>query len=154
MTIKHPCKTCKGEGLVEGLGEATVVIPRGTSYGDAISIKEKGHDSHNGKSGDLKIQLKVLGSRDPKDKRFKATGRSVWGDKLRDLELDETGNLHTAEDFLDPGENLTSNGYSRQPDGDLRYNGAGLGSTGREFRLDGRDIHSCEKLSVWEVGTS
>ena len=60
MTIKHPCKTCKGEGLVEGLVETFVHIPRGSHEGEVLHLKDKGHDSHNGKSGDLHLKLKYI----------------------------------------------------------------------------------------------
>lgn len=60
MTIKHPCKTCEGEGLLEGVGETTFHIPRGTHEGQVINLKEKGHESHNGKSGDLNLKVKLI----------------------------------------------------------------------------------------------
>lgn len=151
MTIKSPCKTCKGEGLVDGLGESTLVIPRGSSYGDTITIKEKGNDSHNGKSGDLKISLKVMGSRDPKDKRFKATGRNVWSDKVNEKELDEFGELVMNQTEDDAEGDVTVNGYSKERNWESNNPHSVNGSGDREFRLDGRDIHSLEQLNVWEV---
>ena len=57
MTIKYPCNTCKGEGIVDGNGETIVHIPKGSQAGEVLVLKEKGHESYNGKPGDLHIKV-------------------------------------------------------------------------------------------------
>lgn len=72
MTIKHPCQACKGEGIVDGDGEALVHIPRGSQSGERLVVREKGHDSYNGKPGDLVVRLGVR-----KDGRFWQEGEDL-----------------------------------------------------------------------------
>jgi len=58
MTIKAPCQCCKGQGVVEGVAECVVHIPRGAHEGQTLTIKDKGNESPNGKAGDLTVTLK------------------------------------------------------------------------------------------------
>lgn len=65
MTIKYPCKTCNGEGLIEVSVTEKLRINSGVKNGEEVIIKKKGHDSTFGDAGNLKINVTIL-----RDKRF------------------------------------------------------------------------------------
>ena len=65
MTIKYPCKTCNGDGLIEVSNTEKLRINSGVKNGEEVIIKKKGHDSTFGDAGNLKINVTIL-----RDKRF------------------------------------------------------------------------------------
>ena len=60
MTIKYPCNTCLGEGLIEIEANEKIRIKAGVKNGEEIIINKKGHESTFGDAGSLKINVTVL----------------------------------------------------------------------------------------------
>ena len=54
FSIKNPCKTCKGQGLIRRRKTITVKVPAGINEGQAINMHGQGHAGKNGgPPGDL-----------------------------------------------------------------------------------------------------
>ena len=59
-TVKNPCKTCKGQGLVKRRKTITVKIPAGINAGQAVNMHGQGHAGKNGgPAGDLIIGVSI-----------------------------------------------------------------------------------------------
>jgi molecular chaperone DnaJ len=53
-TVKEPCGSCSGTGVVSGEEKVTVIIPAGVSEGNYVSVQGKGDKgANNGTFGDL-----------------------------------------------------------------------------------------------------
>jgi molecular chaperone DnaJ len=65
MTIKYPCTTCQGEGLIEKEVAENIRVKAGIKNGEEIIWKKRGHESTFGNPGDLRVNVTTL-----KDKRF------------------------------------------------------------------------------------
>lgn len=58
VVIKHKCKHCHGEGVVNGEEIVDVDIPAGVAEGMVLNVPGKGHaGKHNGISGDIQVLI-------------------------------------------------------------------------------------------------
>lgn len=58
VVIKHKCKHCHGEGVVNGEEIVDVEIPAGVAEGMVLNVPGKGHaGKHNGISGDIQVLI-------------------------------------------------------------------------------------------------
>lgn len=59
--ITHPCRNCRGSGLVKNRQKLAIKIPPGVETGSRLRLGGKGEGgSHNGSPGDLYVVLHVL----------------------------------------------------------------------------------------------
>ena len=59
-TIKNPCKTCNGQGLIRRRKTITVKIPAGINAGQAVNMHGQGHAGRNGgPEGDLIVGVSI-----------------------------------------------------------------------------------------------
>ncbi|MFN3256164.1 MAG: molecular chaperone DnaJ [Ilumatobacter sp.] len=62
VTVEYPCDTCRGSGIEKRPREVKTRIPAGVKDGQTIKLKGRGAPGRNGgPSGDLLVQLKVMG---------------------------------------------------------------------------------------------
>lgn len=75
-TISDPCKSCRGQGLVEKERSISVRIPAGVDTGSRLRLAGEGeHGRHGGPAGDLYVVLAV----EPHD-HFERHGSDVLGE--------------------------------------------------------------------------
>jgi len=59
--ITHPCRKCRGTGMVKNRQQLAIKIPKGVENGSRLRLAGRGEGgTHNGPSGDLYVVLHVL----------------------------------------------------------------------------------------------
>ena len=72
-TIKNPCSSCKGRGLLKETARVSVAIPAGVESGATMHLPGQGSDGTGyGRPGDLYVVLSVK-----KDPKFERDGRNL-----------------------------------------------------------------------------